>query len=100
MNRNRVRMAGEDPEVSRLLLEDKYRYLDPEGLDLIDEDPIPGEYLDEEEYQRALEADEIYPASVEPKQIGYEEWIAQRVASLKQMHPGATPLQLLGMAME
>lgn len=96
----RRRMAGEDPEVLRLLLEDKYRYMGPEDLDLIDYDPIPGEDVDQEDYQRALEADEIYSASVEPHQIGYEEWIAQRIASLKQLHPRATSFELLGMAMQ
>lgn len=100
MNRTRARMAGEDPEVLQLLLEDKYRYMGPEDLDLIDYDPIPGEDVDQEDYQRALEADEIYPANVEPHQIGYEEWVTQQLALLKQRHPKATPLELLSMAMQ
>ena len=99
MNRTRARMAGEDPEVLQLLLEDKYRYMGPEDLDRIDYDPIPGESVDQEDYQRALEADEIYPASVEPRQIGHEEWIAQQLALLKRRYPQATALELLGMAM-
>lgn len=104
------RMAGEDPEVLRLLLEDRDRnydnYYDDDGRGFSDQDVLVLEsaaagQADEarDEYQEALAAGEIYPAEIEPMQAGYEAGVAQRLAALRQLHPQATALELLGMAL-
>jgi hypothetical protein len=105
-------MAGEDAMVERLLLSDKYRYLnDPE--DYPGESEIPGwdlyqrESVDQDEFQQLLETASLdrhaeflpYTPQYEANQIEYELGVAKRLRELELRFPGANRLQLLEMAL-
>lgn len=117
----RMRMAGENPEVARLVLADKYRFLDPDfdfpddESSVVLEELIHRDAVDQESLQQLLDQtngtmgvhytvrDPISGANVKASefeaQSAYEREVLDRLLQLRARFPHEPVLSLLGKAM-
>lgn len=105
-----LRMAGDDPMVQRLLMADKYRYLEAEDYPSTEAAAVAdhledfAEFLEGgDEYQEALDGTGFIKQGLwsVPEQVEreYEQGVALRLAELRSRYPGVPVLDLVAQAL-